>query len=111
MVDTYWGGGNGLVIELTDENYDEFELIFDFDEVKQINNPEDYEYEDVYHVAIDSGGIHCGGKYFINKNTKPSQQKLIQNCKGEIEFCEYRLSRLKKDLEKLIDGTYWKLNN
>lgn len=33
MIDTYWSGSEGLQIEVTDENFDEFIFIFDFHHV------------------------------------------------------------------------------
>ena len=110
MVDTYWGGGDcGFVIELTDNNFNDFELIFDFNDVTPTNYPEEYDDEDTYWVAIDSGGMYCGGKHFVKKSAKKSKDKLISRCKDEIASCERNLKSLKKELVELENGTHWKL--
>ena len=48
MVDNFWSDGSGLRIELTDDNIDEFELIFDKEEVTMNygNNIWDYDETD-----------------------------------------------------------------
>lgn len=99
MVDTYWSSGDGLCIELNNDNISEFNLIFDFDCVKAHNgnNIYDYNEEDYYHVAIDSGGMYCGGKYFINKDAIKNKEKVLNRLENEIES-------VKKDLE-------WKISN
>jgi len=107
MQDTYWCG-SGLSIELTDENFNEFSLIFDFNDVKEISNPQDYDNSDLYLVSIDSGGYQFA-KHFIKRDAKPSQEKMIGKCKEEIHSCERELERLKDNLQELEAGTHWKL--
>ena len=106
MVDTYF---NDKSIELTNKNIDEFTLIFDFNDVQQENYPEDYNNDDIYHVAIDSGGTYCGGKYFRNKNSKRSKEKLIEICESKLKSAEYDVRRYKEELEELNNETHWKL--
>jgi hypothetical protein len=106
MVDTYF---NDKSIELTDENIGEFTLIFDFNEVQQESSPEEYNEDDIYHVAIDSGGMYCGGKYFRRKNAKRSKEKLIDICKSKLKSAEYDVKKYKRELEELNNGVHWKL--
>ena len=35
MYDTYWSDDSALHIEITDENIDEFEFVFDFNDVEK----------------------------------------------------------------------------
>lgn len=109
MADTYWSCGDESSIELTDKNFNEFELIFDFNNVTSTNYPEEYDNADTYWVAIDSGGMYCGGKHFVKKDAKKSKEKLISRCKDEISSCEYNLKNLKRELSELENGTHWKL--
>ena len=98
MVDTYF---NDKYIEITDENINLFELIFDFNDVVSHSGTHiwDYEEEDTYHVAIDSGGMYCGGKYFIKKGATKNKEKVLRRLKEEIDFAKDRV----KDLERNYD--------
>lgn len=109
MVDTYWHTGGDIMYDLTDENFDDFEFIFDFNKVKETNTPEEYEEDDVYlRIPTNSGGVKFA-KDYVKIDTKPSKEKLIKKCKEEIENCERQLNNLKRDLEQFENGTHWKL--
>ena len=77
MIDTYWSDGSGVQIQLTDENFDEFEFLFDFQNVENHsgNNIGDYKEEDYWHVALNSGGWYCGGQYVIRKGAEPVKKR------------------------------------
>jgi len=109
MIDTYWSCGDSFSIELTDKNFTGFKLIFDFNDVTPTNYPEEYDNTDTYWVAIDSGGMYCGGKHFVKKTAKKSREKLIARCKDEISSHEYELENLRRELVELENGTPWKL--
>lgn len=96
MVDTYF---NDKSIELTNDNIGEFTLIFDFNDVKPHsgNNIYDYDESDYYHVAIDSGGMYCGGKYFIKNDAIKNKQKVLDRLKSEIDNAKWKLELLEKD--------------
>lgn len=107
MHDTYWSScGNGVVIELTDDNFKEFELIFDFNEVKPHsgNNISDYDKCDWWHVAIDSGGMSCGGRYFVKKNATKNKENVLRRLKYEIESLEHSLEYKKQIYEDVKTG-------
>lgn len=101
MCDTYF---RDSFIEVTDDNIDKFEIVFDFREVKQIRDSEydEYDEKDVYRVATNSGGYSCGGLYWINKDCKKSIDLIIEKKKYEIRSLERNLAWAKDDLEKLI---------
>jgi len=105
MNDTYFGDGR----ELTDENIDEYEFIFDFEEVKRIHDNESNEYneEDLYRVATDSGGYSCGHLYWVNKETKKNRDLLIDKKKEEIRCLQRDLKWAEQDLERLENREYW----
>lgn len=98
MVDTYY---DDKYFELTDEDFELFTLIFDFNDVEKHNgnNIWDYDQEDRYHVAIDSGGMYCGGKYFIKKDATKNKDKVLRRLKEEIDSAKDRV----KDLERNYD--------
>ena len=105
MVDTYWGDAHdGLTFEVTDENINDFEFIFDFREVKRIHDDDrwNYEDEDVYTVATNSGGYSCGKLYWINKNTQKSKRLQIENIKYEIDKLERELICKREELNRLL---------
>lgn len=94
MVDTYFGD---KYIELTDENFDEFEFLFDFNEVDKHSGKNIWEYDDddYWHVAIDSGGMYCGGKYFVKKGATKSKEKVLERIEGEIRSLERQIESKK----------------
>lgn len=100
MIDTYYGDKG---IELTNENFNEFKLIFDFDDVREISKEASYNYndEDVYQVAIGSGGWRYDRKYFVNKETKKNKDIVISRLKGEIDSLEYKIDREKEQLKQI----------
>ena len=100
MIDTYYGDKG---IEITDENFEEFKLIFDFDDVMEISKDSalDYNDEDVYTVAIGSGGWRYDRKFFINKGTIKNKDIVLNRIKNEIESLEYKLSNKKKQLKQV----------
>lgn len=102
MVDTYFGD---KYIPLTDKNFNEFELIFDFDEVEQYNgrNIYDYDENDYWHVATDSGGMYYGGHYYLRKDAKPNKDKVLQRLKEEIESAERNLKWKQEKYQKVLN--------
>lgn len=104
MRDTYWSSGDGLNIEVTDNNINEFELLFDFTDVKQVkvNNITEYgeENKDWFIVAVDSGGISYP-KQFIRKNAQRDKQKVINRKKREIDDIKRKIDDTKRFIEML----------
>lgn len=100
MVDTYFDNKSIL---LTDDNFDGFQLIFDFNDVRPTSHQiaRDYSDEDVYHVPVDSGGMKDGGKWFIKIDAKRDLSKVCSNIEEDIEKLQFQL-RLKMDeLERI----------
>ena len=100
MVDTYF---NDKLIELTDDNFDEFEFLFDFNEVEKHSGRHIYEYDesDWWHVAVDSGGMFCGGKYFIKKGAVKIKDRVIERLENEIKSLESDIRYKKETLERV----------
>lgn len=102
MVDTYFDEKS---IELTDENFDEFEFVFDFNEVQKHSGKNIYEYDenDRWHVAIDSGGMSCGGKYFVRKGATKIKDKVLNRIKEEISSLERNLEYQKNLYQRVLN--------
>ena len=105
MQDTYWGAtGSDHRYKVTDENIDEWEFIFDRTKVRKVSSyeAEVYDKEDKFHVAIDSGGMYCGGKWFVKEDAKPSKQKQIERLQDEINVLITELKYKQNQLEKIV---------
>lgn len=105
MLDTYFDSWDSHKIQVTDENIDDFKIVFDFRDVKRIRDSEYDEYndEDLYRVATNSGGWTCGNLYWVHKETQKSKQLLIDKKKNEIQYLKHKLERTKNDLERLLE--------
>jgi hypothetical protein len=103
MVDTYF---NDKYIELTDENFDEFEFLFDFNEVEKHSGKNIYDYDenDWWHVATDSGGMRCGGKFYLKRNALPKKEKILNRLKEEIDYAERNLEYMKDRYQRVMNG-------
>ena len=103
MVDTYF---NDKYIELTDENFDEFEFLFDFNEVEKHSGKNIYDYDenDWWHVATDSGGMSCGGKFYLKRNALPKKEKILNRLKEEIDYAERNLEYMKDKYQRVMNG-------
>lgn len=102
MIDTYFDDKS---IKLTDENFDEFELIFDFNDIKEISKKDvsDYNDDEIYCVAIGSGGWKYDSKYFIKKDTVKNKDKVIYRLECEIESLEWKLENKRNELKSIKD--------
>lgn len=100
MVDTFFGDKS---IELTDENFDEFEFVFDFNEVKKHSgeNIEEFDDNDWWRVAIDSAGrLRC--KYFVRKGATKNKEKILARIENEIKHLEQQIRYKKQVYERVM---------
>lgn len=106
MYDTYWSTGDDYPVKLTDENFDKFELVFDFNDVEEFKCSylkfETYADEDRFRVAVDSGGVNYP-KYFIRKDAMPQKDLVILRIQNEIAVLQGELDYKKKELEDVIN--------
>lgn len=104
MVDTYWSsGGNSFV--LTDENFGKFEFLFDLNDVEQVSQTAFYDYneDDRWRVAMDSGGWQFPKGYFVKKGATKSKEKMLSRLNDELlslrrqaEYIEREIARVKE---------------
>jgi len=105
MVDTYDFRDK---IEVTDENIDKFEVVFDFREVKEIPEweaEEDYDDEDVYEVFY---GHDCDGyidyTFWVKRTAKKSKRKAIKKIEKRLEKLRNNLESIEKEINELKGG-------
>lgn len=103
MRDTYWSGGSGLSVELTDENFDKFELLFDMNEVHKVNPPDFYDYneEDRWHIALDSGGYRFSKHYYVRRDTKKNKEVLLERLNRELDSLRSQVKWKEEEIEKV----------
>lgn len=106
MVDTYWSGYEGLRVELTDENFDKFEFLFDMNDVHKVSPPGFYDYneEDRWHLALDSGGYRYSDYYLVRKNAKKNKDILLERLNRELRSLEWQIEDKKKEIERVERG-------
>ena len=105
MYDTYWSTGDDYPVELTDENFDKFEYLFDLDDVRYINSYEnwlEYPDEDKWRVALDSGGMSYQ-KYVVRRGAKKIKERVVERMQRDIEYLKYDLAQKERILAGIID--------
>lgn len=100
MVDTYFDKS----FKVDEKNEHEWELIFDFNEVKKIPAEEarEYEEDDLFVEGVDSGGMSYP-KYFVMKDAKKSKEQVIAILEGEIRYLKGEIA-LKEERIKELKG-------
>lgn len=108
MRDTYWSGGSGLSVELTEENFDKFELLFDMNEVHKVNPPDFYDYneEDRWHIALDSGGYRLSNHYYVRKDAKKNKEVLLERLNRELDSLRRQVKWKEEEIEKVKQNKY-----
>jgi len=103
MRDTYWSTG-GDSVELTDDNFDSFEFLFDLNNVKYVGYNDFIEYpeEDRWNVPLDSGGIGMA-KYVVRRDTKKIKEKVVERLEYEINSLKSKLEWKERTLQRVLD--------
>jgi len=104
MYDTYFNSWDSHKIEVTDKNIGDFVVVFDFNEVKRINDSEidEYNQEDLFRVATGSGGYSCGKLYWVKKDAQKSKELLINKAEEKVKSLKRQLEWAEDDLKKLL---------
>ena len=106
MHDTYWTSGDPPV-ELTDENFDKFEYLFDLNDIRYINSYEnwlEYPEEDRWRIPLDSGGTDYA-KYVVRRGSKKIKERVIERMQNDINYLEQDLAHKKRTLEGIVNGS------
>ncbi len=104
LIDSYYQSyQDSISYVLDDENINDFKLIFDFNDVREVNQTtyREYSEDDRFWVACDSGG-RSYPKYFVKKTAFPNKEKQLYQVDSEIESLEYQLKRLKEKRNSII---------
>ncbi len=105
LIDSYYQSyQDSISYILDDKNINDFTLIFDFNDVREVKQTTYQEYadDDRYQVACDSGG-RSYPKYFVKKTASPNKDRQLYQVDSEIESLEYQLKRLKEKRKSLIE--------
>lgn len=107
MYDTYWASGDENPVKLTDDNFDKFELVFDFNDVEEFRGDYQkwitYNNDDRFCVGVDSGGIKYS-RCFVRKGAQPMKDAVIERLEHEIRLLENELDLKRKDLHGVKSG-------
>ena len=106
MVDTYWSGCEGLKVELTDEKFEKFELLFDMNDVRKVSPPDYYDYdeEDRWHIALDSGGYRYSKYYFVRKDAKKNKDIQLERLNAELESLKRQVVIKEDEIKRVMEG-------
>lgn len=106
MVDTYYGRSS---LQVTDENINRFTEVFDRDKVVRVSDPSvpNYDPEDLYRVATDSGGWTCGRLHWKDRDTKMSAKRMIRNKEEKITSLNREVELLERDIKQIKNGEYF----
>lgn len=104
LIDSYYQYSNSISYVLDDENINDFTLIFDFNDVREVKltTYQEYADDDRFCVACDSGGRNYP-KYFVKKTASPNKDRQLYQVDSEIESLEYQLKKLKEKRESIIE--------
>lgn len=105
MYDTYWSTGDDHPIELTDENFDKFEYLFDLGDVRYVNTYTywlEYPEEDRWMVPLDSGGISYT-KFIVRRGANRVKEKVIERIQREIDDLKREIAYKERTLEDVIN--------
>lgn len=104
LVDSYYQSyQDSISYVLDDENINDFTLIFDCNDVGEVEQTtyQEYSEDDRFQVACDSGGRRYP-KYFVKKTAFPNKEKQLYQVDSEIESLDYQLKRLKEKRNLII---------
>lgn len=106
LIDSYYQSyQDSISYVLDDENINDFTLIFDFNDVREVEQTtyQEYANDDRFWVACDAGG-RSYPKYFVKKTASPNKERQLYQVDSEIESLEYQLNRLKEKRKSIIES-------
>lgn len=106
MIDSYYQSyQDSISYILDDENINDFTLILNFNDVREVDQTTYQEYlnDDRFCVACDSGGRKYP-KYFVKKTASPDKERQLYQIDSEIKSLEYQLERLKDKRNSIIES-------
>lgn len=104
MYDSYYDDWDSAK-EVTDDNFEEWEFIFDIDKVSRISYESSLEYDeqDLYkNIANNSGGYSCYSNIWVNKSAKKNIDKQIKQAEYRLNEAKSTVEWRQRDLDRLI---------
>ena len=96
MVDTYGRSPEGyppLKIEVTDQNVDEFEFLFNRNDIVKIHSKERNHYDEYYTIGESDYGWQSPN-YYVDKGTKKNPENIAKIFDNQIENLEEQIKEL-----------------
>lgn len=106
LIDSYYKSYQDSISYVIDDgNINDFKLIFDFNDVREVNQTtyREYSEDDRFWVACDSGGRKYP-KYFVKKTASPNKDLQLYLIDSEIESLEYQLERLNEKRKSIFEN-------
>ena len=105
MVDTYWRSDSKCFV-LTDENFDKFKFLFDMNEVRKVSQDDffDYNEDDRWFVAMDSGGWQFSKGYYVRKDAKKNKDLLLARLSGELASLKRQAEYVEREIARIREG-------
>ena len=103
MHDTYWSTGDDHPIELTDENINEFEYLFENDEVRFMNDYAkwlEYDESDRWYCGLDS----AGKRFVVRRGASKIKELVVERLEREINTLKSDLASKQRILEGVRSG-------
>lgn len=107
MVDTFGPAPetfSQFKIEVTDQNVDEFEFLFNRNDVVKIHAKERNHYDEYYTIA-DLGGDWQYPTYYVDKGAKKNPENIEKIFGNQIEDLEGQIKDLEARKEAVLAGT------
>lgn len=101
MCDTYY---NEFIIEITDDNIDKFEFVFDLNDVEEFRGLHwgDYADEDKWIISLDSGGRYFP-RCMIKKGATPIKERVVERLYEELDSLKDELIRKEQAIIKVMN--------
>ena len=102
MYDTYYDGVDEYPIELTDDNFDKFEYLFDMDKIQFVNTYSrwiEYPETDRWYVGVRS----AGREYLVRQGAQKNRTMVIERLRRDIESMKREVARKERELEGVIN--------
>lgn len=105
MHDTYWSGYDSHPIKLSDENFDRFEYLFNFNDIRfeySYQSWSEYPEENRWICSLDSGG-RSRPKFVVHQKAHKVKDSVVARLMAEIDTLTSELEYKKETLDRVIN--------
>ena len=77
--------------------------LFDMNDVKQVSQTDFYDYneDDRWFVAMDSGGWQFSKGYYVKKDAKKNKEKLLSRLNDELASLKWRVEDKEREIARI----------